>query len=122
MIHSFAGNSTTVALLAAASCADTTAATGSAVDLLDYCGGAIIVQNHGTSTGTLTGKIQDSADGSTDWQDVSGASFTQSTTTADIKAIALQTKQVRRYIRYVGTVDTGPQVVGVSLTAVKKTV
>jgi hypothetical protein len=122
MIHSFAGNSTTVALLAAASCADTAAATGSAVDLLDYCGGAIIVQNHGTSTGTLTGKIQDSADGSTDWQDVSGASFTQSTTTADIKAIALQTKQVRRYIRYVGTVGTGPQVVGVSLTAVKKTV
>ncbi len=122
MIHSFAGNSTTVALLATASCADTAAATGARVDLLDYTGGAIIVQNHGVSTGTLVGKIQDSADGSTDWTDVSGAAFTQSTTGADIKAIALQTKQVRRYIRYVGTVGTGPQVVGVSLTACKKTV
>jgi hypothetical protein len=122
MIHSFAGNSTTVALLAAVSAADTAAATGSAVDLQDYIGGAIIVQNHGTSTGSITGKIQDSADGSTDWTDVTGAAFTASTTTADIKAMALQTKQVRRYIRYVGTVVTGPQVVGVSLTAVKKTV
>jgi len=118
----FPGNSTTVSLLAAASCANTAAATGSAVDLLDYGGPVVIVQNHGASTGTLDGKIQDSADGSTGWADVSGATFAQSTTTADIKTLVLQSKQVRRYIRYVGTVGTGPQVVGVSATGVKKSV
>jgi len=117
----FPGNSTTVALLAAASCANTAAATGTGVDLVDYEGPVVIVQNHGVSTGTLDGKIQDSADNSS-FADVTGAAFTQSTTTADIKSIALQSKQVRRYIRYLGTVVTGPQVVGVSMTGVKKSV
>jgi len=117
----FPGNSVTSVLLASASCANTAAATGVGVDLQTYEGPLLIVQNHGTSTGTLDGKIQDSADNSA-FADVAGATFTQSTTTADIKAIALQSKQVRRYIRYVGTVGTGPQVVGVSMTGVKKSV
>jgi len=117
----FPGNATTVVMLAAASCANTAAATGSGVDLLDYEGPVLIVQNHGASTGTLDGKIQDSADNSS-FADVAGATFTQSTTTADIKSLVVQSKQVRRYIKYVGTVGTGPQVVGVSLSGVKKSV
>lgn len=117
----FPGNSTTVVMLAAASCANTAAATGSGVDLKDYEGPLVIVQNHGTSTGTLDGKIQDSADNSS-FADVSGLTFTQSTTTADIQSLVVQSKQVRRYIKYVGTVVTGPQVVGVSMSGVKKSV
>ena len=117
----FPGNSTTAVLLAAASCANTAAATGTGVDLQDYEGPVVIVQNHGTSTGTLDGKIQDSADNSS-FADVSGATFTQSTTTADVKTLVLQSKHVRRYIKYVGTVVTGPQVVGVTMTGVKKSV
>lgn len=117
----FPGNATTVVMLAAASCANTAAATGSGVDLRDYEGPVLIVQNHGTSTGTLDGKIQDSADNSS-FADVSGLTFTQSTTTADIQALVVQSKHVRRYIKYVGTVGTGPQVVGVSLSGVKKSV
>ena len=117
----FPGNATTVVILAAASCANTAAATGTGVDLKDYEGPVLIVQNHGTSTGTLDGKIQDSADNSS-FADVAGATFTQSTTTADIQALVVQSKQVRRYIKYVGTVGTGPQVVGVSMSGVKKSV
>lgn len=117
----FPGNSTTVVMLAAASCANTAAATGTGVDLKDYEGPVIVVQNHGTSTGTLDGKIQDSADNSS-FADVSGLTFTQSTTTADIQSLVVQSKQVRRYIKYVGTVGTGPQVVGVSMTGQKKSV
>lgn len=117
----FPGNSTTAVLLAAASCANTAAATGTGVDLQDYEGPVVIVQNHGTSTGTLDGKIQDSADNSS-FADVAGATFAQSTTTADVKTLVLQSKQVRRYIKYVGTVVTGPQVVGVTMTGVKKSV
>ena len=107
-------------MLAAASCANTAAATGTGVDLQDYEGPVVIVQNHGTSTGTLDGAIQDSADNSTGWTNV--ATFAQSTTTADVKAISLQSKQVRRYVRYVGTIVTGPQVVGVTMTGCKKSV
>lgn len=116
----FPGNSTTSNMLASVSAANTAAATGTGVDLQDYEGPLVIVQNKGTGTGTLDGAIQDSADNSTGWTNV--ATFTQSTTTADVKALALQSKQVRRYIRYQGTVGTGPQVVGVTVTGVKKTV
>jgi len=117
----FPGNSTAVALLAAASCANTAAATGNGVDLLDYEGPVVVLQNHGVSTGTLDGKIQDSADNSS-FADVAGLTFTQSTTGADIKSLVVQSKQVRRYIRYVGTVVTGPQVVSVSMVGCKKSV
>ncbi len=116
----FAGGATCLSLSASASQASTV--TGSAVDLIDYDGPVSIIQNHGTGTGTLDGKIQDSADGSTGWGDVSGAVFTQSTTTADVKCIALNPKSVKRYIRYVGTIVTGPQNVAVSLVGIKKSV
>lgn len=117
----FPGNATAVSLLASVSAADTAAATGTGVDLQDYEGPVVITQNHGVSTGTLDGKIQDSADNSS-FADVSGLTFTQETTTAGIQKLVVQSKQVRRYIKYVGTVGTGPQVVSVSMVGVKKTV
>lgn len=85
-LFNFAGLATTVSLSAAASNAATV--TGSGVDLQDYNSPVLIVQNHGTSTGTLDGKIQDSADNS-NFADVAGATFTQSTTTADVKMLTL---------------------------------
>lgn len=116
----FAGGATVAHLSASASQASTV--TGSAVDLIDYEGPVAIIQSHGTGTGSLDGKIQDSADGSTDWQDVSGATFTSETTTAGVQKLALNPKQIRRYIRYVGTIVTGPQNVAVALVGVKKSV
>ena len=117
----FPGNATTTTLLAAVSAANTAAATGTGVDLLDYEGPMLVTQNHGVSTGTLDGKIQDSADNSA-FADVAGLTFTQSTTTVDTKTLVIQSKQVRRYVRYLGTVVTGPQVVGVTMSGVKKSV
>jgi len=117
----FPGNATVTVLLTAASCANTAAATGTGVDLRDYEGPVLITQNHGVSTGTLAGKIQDSADNAS-FADVAGLTFTGETTTAGIQGLVVQSKQVRRYIKYVGTVGTGPQVVGVSMAGVKKSV
>jgi hypothetical protein len=117
----FPGAAAVVSLLAAGSKANTAAATGSGVDLQAYEGPVVITQDHGASTGTLDGKIQDSADNSS-FADVSGLTFTQETTTAGIQKLVVQSKQVRRYIKYVGTVGTGPQVVGVSMLAVPKIV
>lgn len=116
----FAAASTCVSLSASASQASTV--TGSAVDLIDYEGPVVITQNHGTGTGTLDGKIQDSPDGSTGWGDVSGATFSQSTTTADCKTLAIKPKQIKRYIRYIGTIVTGPQNLAVTMSGVKKSV
>lgn len=119
-LFNFAGAASVISLSASASQASTV--TGSAVDLLDYEGSVAIVQNHGTGTGTLDGKIQDSPDGSTGWADIPGAAFSQSTTTADCKVLAINAKQVKRYIRYIGTIGTGPQNVAVQLVGVKKSV
>lgn len=114
----FAGAATALTLSASASQASTV--TGASVEMLDYEGPVAIVQSHGTGTGTLDGKIQDSADGSTGWADVTGATFTQRTTTAAIDVIALNPKQTKRYIRYVGTIVTGPQNLAVVVVGVKK--
>ncbi len=118
----FPGNATTVSLLAAVSAANTAAATGTGVDLLDYEGPIVITQNHGVSTGTLAGKIQDSADNSAFADIVPAVSFAGETTTVGVQQVVVQSKQVRRYIRYLGTVGTGPQVVAVTMTGVKKSV
>lgn len=117
----FPGNATTVSLLAAVSAANTAAATGVGVDLSSYEGPIVITQNHGVSTGTLAGKIQDSADNSS-FADVAGLTFTGETTTVGVQQLVVQSKQVRQYIKYVGTVGTGPQVVAVTMTGVKKSV
>ena len=117
----YADGATVVNLLAPVSAANTAAATGTGVDLQDYEGKVIITQHHGIGTGTLDGKIQDSADNAS-FADVSGATFTQETTTAGIQKLALNPKEIRRYIKYVGTVVTGPQIVGVSMAGMKKTV
>jgi hypothetical protein len=103
---------TSVELLAAGSKAATANATGSGVDVSAYEGPMIVVQNIGAVTGSCAGKIQDSADGSTDWQDVTGATFT-SATAAGQQSITIFPDQVRKYIRYLGTIVTGPSVMAV---------
>ena len=117
----FPGNATVTMVLSPVSAANTAAATGVGVDLLDYEGPVVITQHCGLGTGTLVGKIQDSADNSS-FADVTGLDFTSKTTAVAIEKLVVQSKQVRRYIKYVGTVTTGPQIVGVSMVGVKKTV
>jgi hypothetical protein len=80
--------------------------TGSAVDLVTADGRCFAVQQVGTVTGTspsLSGKIQESADGSTNWSDISGATFTAVTATDNVQAISFD--RTLRYVRYVGTIS-----------------
>lgn len=118
-IFNFPSASTTEVLAAAQSAAASFNGTG--VDLLAYEGPIVIVQNGGAGTGTLDGKIQDSADNVT-FADIAGATFAQKGTGAATASLVIQSKQVRRYIRYVGTVVTGPQLVAVTATGFKKIV
>lgn len=87
--------------------AKTATVTGAAVDIRDYTGSLKVIQDVGTVSGTtptLDGKIQDSADGSTGWADVTGATFTQVTASDSQQAIGLDTRACKRYVRYVGTI------------------
>lgn len=116
-MHNFPGNSTSTALVVSASQASTV--TSSAFDLQQYEGFALVAQNKGTGTGTLDGKLQHSDDGATGWVDT-GLAFAQASTTANLQTLAFDTKALKRYVRYVGTIVTGPHLLSVTLTGAKK--
>jgi hypothetical protein len=99
----------------------TTTFTGSALDLLDYDGLVLVVQTVGVVTaGTLVGKIQSSADGSTNWVDVPGALFAVVSASTNVQSLALDCQTCQRFIRYIGT-ETGTNVAAsVTASGVKK--
>lgn len=112
---------------ASAIAARTSTVTTSAVDLRTYKGGIIIQQLVGVVSGTtptLDGKIQTSADGSTNWTDISGATFTQVTASDSFQKIGIVENQTLGYIRYVGTIaGTTPSfTMGVVVLAMKERV
>ena len=86
----------------------TATATGSAVDLLGVKSGISFILDCGAATvGTLPTmdvKIQDSADGSTGWADVTGMVFTQVTTVASSQTLGIANGKTKRYVRAVGTI------------------
>lgn len=86
----------------------TATANGAAVDLQDYVGKAKVILSSSAGGGTsptLDVHIEDSADGSTGWADISGAAFTQVTDGADsTEAISLSVDENKRYIRVVETI------------------
>ena len=124
MFNSSAKGATVINLLTPSDKADTGAATGTAVDVLEYEGYIIVTQQVGVVTaGSIAGKLQhgDAADGS-DAADITGATFTTVTTSNDplTETITIKADGLKRYLRYVGTITTGPAVVGVSAVGCKK--
>jgi hypothetical protein len=105
-----------LALLAPVAAANTSAATGSWTDVSAYIGALAITQNVGVVTaGSITGKIQHADDSSgTNSADVTGAAFTAATS-AGIAKIVVAASGLKPYIRYIGTVATGPAVVSCSM-------
>jgi hypothetical protein len=104
--------------------AATSTITSSGVDMLAYEGTAVVVIDVGAVSGTtptLDSKIQDSADNSTGWADVAGATAAQRTATGT-DTILIATGEVKRYVRYVGTIaGTTPSfLTGVTIGGFKK--
>ena len=85
----------------------TTTQNGSAVDLLTGDGNAFAVLVLGTVAGgtTVGGKVQESADGSTGWADITGATFPNVTT--GTAAHLLTFARTQRYVRCVVTIAGG---------------
>src|SRR5688572_13076168 len=81
---------------------------GAAIDLLGFIGNVLALLHSGLGTGnadnTLNTKIQTSADGSTGWADITGATFAQVSTAVSLQAINVDTRKANRYIRFVDTI------------------
>lgn len=108
--------------------ARTSTVTTSSVDVRTYKGTLIVQQLVGVVSGTnptLNGKIQTSADGSNDWTDITGATFTEVTATDSFQKIGVDMRKTSGYIRYVGTIaaDANPSfTMGVVLLGQKERV
>ena len=113
---------TTTAMLSSVSCANTAAATqGTGTDISAYEGVLTFIEDVGTITGTLAGKIVTSANSNlTSSTDV--GTFTARTTSNDNEVAVLQVNcsALQQYVGYVGTIVTGPSLIGVTVVGSKK--
>lgn len=109
-----------VSVIKPVSAANTAAATSSGIDITKYEGDLVFIQHTAAITGTLDGKLQvcDDASG-TNPVDVSGATFTQVTTSNDdpnIQKLCIDAGSLAKaFVRYVGTIGTGPSLMSVTL-------
>lgn len=117
----------------AVSAANTAAATTTGVDLTGYEGPVKLVVDVGAITGSLALRVEDSADNSSWGDPVNAANFTMTTDGAastyskDVAATANKTyaitidpRSVRKFIRFLGTIVTGPSLLSVSIIGNKK--
>ena len=83
-----------------------TGATTNIADLKDFEGDILFLLDSGAaaSSGTMTGKIQHSLNGTTGWDDVTGGGFTAVAQTASRQTLVLNGDDLRRYVRFVGTI------------------
>jgi hypothetical protein len=101
------------------SAAATVNATSAGIDTTGYEGVMALVIQTGAVTGSIDWKVQDSADNST-FADVAGLTVAQITAANKINTLTFVPGQVRRYIKLVGTIGTGPVLVAAALHGVKK--
>ena len=100
--------------------------TSSAIDLNDYPNGVTIILDSAAGTGTsptLDGKIQSSTTSGGSYADVSGATFTQITSSAaSFQTVTVDKRVSNRYIKFVGTIaGTSPSFTfGVSMVGQKQ--
>lgn len=89
--------------------AGTTDVNSSAIDLqASNAAHVVVLLGALAASATYTAKIQDSADGSTGWADISGLSITVSADTDDNKLLGFDVQQpLKRYIRVVSDRGTG---------------
>jgi hypothetical protein len=114
--------STLVQVLLPGSKADTAAASSGWIDCRSYIGTIVFDVSTDTITGTLAGKIQGASDsGGTGAADISGATHTNVTTANQVRSIVVPATAAP-YMKYVGTVTTGPVVASVTLRGRKATV
>lgn len=112
-------------LINAVSAANTAAATSTGFDLQGYIGEVLVVQQTGAITGTLDGKVQDCDTVGGTYADLPGTPNpglvgAQVTTANQIRQVTIPVNNVRQFIRYLGTVATGPVLISVVVLGFKQ--
>jgi hypothetical protein len=129
MTHLLNALSQALGLVLAAAARRTSTLTGTAIDVLDYEGVALVVLNASVGTGTtptLDAKLQHSdTTTSGDFVDVTAGSFTQVTDvagTAGVQVKKVNVSDLKRYLRVIGTIaGTTPSFdFGVEFVGIKK--
>ena len=110
---------------AVASASVTATATSSAIDLKEFDGDVLLILNSAAGTGsspTLNIKVQDSDTSGGTYGDLSGAAFTEVTTSASLQTLEVNKDECNRFIKIVQTVGGSSPVFvyGISLVAAKK--
>jgi hypothetical protein len=111
-------------LLNPVSAANTAAATtgsGNWVDLSQYAGDVLVTLNVGAVTGSIAGKLQVGDDNTgANAVDITGATFS-TLSAAGVANLSLNSDgTAKRYLGFVGTIVTGPALVSVTVSGVKK--
>ncbi len=109
---------TTTAMLSAVSCAATANATqATGTDISAYEGTLVFIENVGTITGTLAGKIITSAASNLSSPTDVGT-FEARTTSNDneCRTLEVNCSALKQYVGYIGTIGTGPALIAVSVT------
>ena len=90
----------------AAETATFTGATTNIADLGAFEGDILVLLDSGAAaaSGTMTGTLQHSLNGTTNWDDVTGGGFTAVAQAASRQTLVLNGDDLRRYIRFVGTI------------------
>jgi len=108
-----------VTLLSAVSAANTAAATSGWIDVRKYEGDLVFVVNTGAITGTNTITVEDA----TDSGGTGAAAVTPNETVAvinsanQIRKFTVNASAVRGWVRLVGTIVTGPNLISATLLA-----
>lgn len=102
--------------------AEATTVTGTGIDIRDFDGSIKVTQMVGTITGgsspDVTGKIQDSDSQGSGFVDVTGYVFVAADTSDTDESISIDTRALKRYIRYVGTITGSPTSIDMGVSAV----
>ena len=107
-------------VLNAVSAANTAAAWSAAIDMLGYEGVVEFIVQTGAITGTLDLKLQDCDTSGGSYADVTGATAAQVTAANKLSSIKVDVRNVRRFIKLVGTVVTGPVLISAIVCGAKK--
>jgi len=126
MLNSQASAATSTSLLAslsAAATANATSGSGKWLDVRAYDGEILVTQNLGAVTGTIAGKLQSATDANgTGAADISGQTFGTNTANSTSSLVVDPKQVVGGFLGYVGTIATGPSLVGVVASGKKKIV
>lgn len=100
--------------VSASNTAGATSGTGQWIDMSTLEGDVAFIMNCGALTGSLTGKLQSAVDANgTSAADITGAVFAAAVAGTAQAVYISANSTANRYVGFVGTIVTGPAVVGV---------